>query len=156
MQKNILIICVWITICILTFSSCRHDESEPIPKNNTISIMLYNQPLDTIKHYTQGKWKLHYSYGGISAHKEMEKHNAYMVLNPTHIIIGNDLTGIVVDTSVVWKREMDIFGDSTFLLSYSWSGYLWPEHLVVSQIKYDTLIINENVYDGITFYYTKQ
>ena len=98
---------------------------------------------------------MQYSIGGISVHKEIEKNNSYMLLKPDHIVIGNDPVGIVVDTSIVWVKTDIGTNEFTYLLSYSWSGYLWPEHYVVEQIKNDTLVIREYVDDGFRLYYTK-
>ena len=155
MKTYILIICAFVSICIITGVGCRYDETVPVPKSNPTNIILYNKPLDTIQHYIQGKWKLQYSYGGISVHKEIDTHNSYMILSPTHITMGNDLTGIVVDTTIVWVKADIGNRDSTYLLSYSWSGYLWPEYNIVDQLKYDTLILRQYVDDGLEFFYKK-
>ena len=78
-----------------------------------------------------------------------------MILSPEHIIIGNDSTGVVVDSSIIWIKTYIGSNDYTYLLSYSWSGYLWPEHEIIDQIKNDTLIVRDYVSDGYSYYYTK-
>jgi len=78
-----------------------------------------------------------------------------MIISPDHIIIGNDSTGVIVDSSIIWVKTDIGSNDYTYLLSYTWSGYLWPEHEIVKQIKNDTLIIRDYVSDGYDNYYTK-
>jgi hypothetical protein len=141
-------------LLLLVFTSlvdCKKDNQAKQP----ITITLWDKPLSEIQSYITGNWKLQYSYGGLSVHKVIEKNNSYMLLKPDHILIGNDPLGIVVDTSIVWVK-MDIgTNEFTYLLSYSWPGYLWPEHYIVEQIKNDTLVIREYVNDGFRSYYTK-
>jgi hypothetical protein len=124
-------------------------------QTETVSILLRDKPLSIIQGYIVGEWDLNYAYGGIFTHKAIDQENSYMILSPDHIIIGN-MYGISVDTTIVWVRAKTLFGDSTYLLSYSWSGYLWPEYRIVDQIKSDTLIIKDNGDDGFAYYYTKQ
>lgn len=138
-------------LAFTSFVSCKKDNQP----TQSISIALQDKPLSVIQSYITGNWKLQYLYGGFSVHKEIEKNNSYMLLKPYHIVIGNDLEGIVVDTSIVWVKKDIGTNEFTYLLSYSWSGYLWPEHYVVEKIKNDTLVIREYVDDGFRLYYTK-
>jgi hypothetical protein len=148
MKKNYLINIL--VLFIFTFiTQCKTDEVTPS------NIILYNKPLKTIQQCINGKWKLEYSYGGLLSHKYIETHNSYMTINSDHIIMGDDSRGVVVDTTIIWKREKDVYNDYTYLMGFSWSGYLWPEYQIVDQIKNDTLIIKENGYDGYDYYYTK-
>jgi hypothetical protein len=140
--------CVFILSLLFISFSCRKNKE-------TLSIILYDKPLNVIQTYIKGNWKLKYAYGGLSTHKYIDKYNSYMILSPDHIILGNDSTGIVVDTNIVWIRSMARYEDSTYILSYSWSGYLWPEHYLVDQIKSDTLIIIDYVNDGYSYFYIK-
>src|SRR5882672_9651625 len=82
---------------LLCFTQCKKEHTP-------LNITLHDKPLGTIQSYIQGKWKLQYAYGGISVMKFPARHNSYMFFSPDHIIIGNDSTGIVVDTSIIWKR----------------------------------------------------
>jgi len=148
--KEKILITVSAILLIFCFTQCKNDNEELLH-----NVVLYNQPLSTIKKYISGKWKLQYSYGGLSVHKYIEKHNSYMILSPDHIIIGNDSTGVIVDSSIIWVKTDIGSNDYTYLLSYTWSGYLWPEHEIVKQIKNDTLIVRDYVSDGYDYYYTK-
>jgi hypothetical protein len=69
-----------------------------------------------------------------------------MNLTPNHIIMGNDLYGVVIDTAIIWKHN-----DFTYLLSYPSS----PISYIVVQIKKDTLVIRDDLNDGYSYYYTK-
>jgi hypothetical protein len=146
-MKSILRISLFSMISLI-IAACSKDD----PK---VNIQLYDKPLSVIKANITGKWKLNYAYGGIVAQKHVDRHNSYMIINPDHIIIGGDSTGIKVDTAIVWVRSKNIFNDSTYLMSYKWSGYPFPEYNIVDRIKNDTLIVIQNVYDPIYYYYTK-
>jgi hypothetical protein len=136
-------------ILFIIFTCCKKDDKEPI------NIILYNKSLKTIQHYSQGKWKLQYSLGGIIAQKNIDKNNSYMLLTPNHIILGNDSLGVVVDTSIIWEKTKIENSEFTYLLSFSWVGYSWPEHYLIDKIKNDTLIIRNHVSDGLSYFYTK-
>lgn len=148
MKKQSLIISS-VLILLLCFTRCKTDEITPT------NIVLYNKPLKTMQQYIQGKWKLQYAYGGFSTHKYTAVDDSYMILSPNHITMGNSSKGVVVDTTIVWTKTDIGTNDFTYLLSYSWAGYPWPEYYVVDQIKNDTLIIREYVNDGYDYYYTK-
>lgn len=141
-----------IPLSLLLFGCFNQCKKQDIMQSN---IVLYNKPLKTIQHYIQGKWKLQYSYGGFSTHKYIDTHNSYMILSPERIIMGNDSTGVVVDTTIVWVRTETPQKEVTYLLSFSWSGNYWPEYLFIDQIKSDSLIINDNKSDGFSYFYTK-
>jgi len=141
-------------LCIVILGAGCEKEEES--EKQSVNITLHNKKLSIIQNYTTGNWKLQYAYGGLSAHKVVDTHNSYMNLTPEHIIMGNDLYGVVVDTTVLWVREKIGFSDSTYLLSYTRSGHSSPEYYIVDQIKEDTLIIADyNISDGFYYYYTK-
>ena len=148
-MKKILIITLALLL-IFCFTQCKNYNEELLH-----NIILNNQPLPIIKKYINGKWKLEYMYGGFSSHKEIETHHSYMIINSDHIIMGDDSRGIVVDTAIIWEREKDVYNKYTYLMSFSWYGYLWPEYQIVDRIKNDTLIIKEDGFDGYDYYYTK-
>ena len=67
-------------LAFTSFIGCKKD-------NQPITITLWDKPLSVIQSYIAGNWKLQYSYGGISVHKEIEKNNSYMLLKPDHIVM---------------------------------------------------------------------
>ena len=144
-----------ISILFLLFSSigagCKKDNEELLH-----NITLHDKPLPVIQKYITGKWKLQYQIGGIAGSKYIDIYNSYMNLTPNHIIMGNDLYGIVVDTSIVWKRDLIGANEYTYLMGYPHPGWQSPTYFIVSNIKNDTLIIMDfNVSEGCTYYYTK-
>jgi hypothetical protein len=118
------------------------------------NLTLYNQPLAIIKSNIQGKWKLQSVKGGFCGTcGGTPTNNSYMTINNDNIIFGSDL-GVVVDTNIVWRRAKDIFSDSTFLLSYSYSkGYAFPYYKIVDSIQNGTLLIIDDAYDPLYYYY---
>ena len=144
-----------ISILFLLFSSigagCKKDNEELLH-----NITLHDKPLPVIQKYITGKWKLQYQIGGIAGGKYIDIYNTYMNLTPNHIIIGNDLNGIVIDTTIVWKRDLIGTNEYTYLMGYPNPGWQTPTYYVVNQIKNDTLIIMDyNVSEGYTYYYYK-
>ena len=78
-----------------------------------------------------------------------------MIITGDHIVAGNDLR-VTLDTIIVWKRDRDIFQDSTYLLSYRDSkSYAFPIYKVVDQIRNDTLVLIDDASDAFYYYYTK-
>lgn len=108
-------------ISIFSFGQCKKEQF------NESTITLYDKPLSTIQGYIKGKWKLHYAYGGISVAKYPAKHNEYMYLEANRIVVGNDSAGVVVDTKITWRKDIDMFNRPTYLLSYMYTpGYAFP------------------------------
>ncbi len=136
-----------ISILFLLFSSmgagCVKDHESD---QQNVNIMLYDKPLSVIQQYITGNWDLHYQIGGIAGGKYVDDYNSYLNLTSNHIIMGNDLYGVVVDTAIIWKHN-----DYTYLLSYPSS----PISYIVVQIKKDTLVIRDDLNDGYSYYYTK-
>lgn len=153
MKTTILKISFIFLLLSLMGAGCEKDEKSD---KQSITITLHDKPLTVIQLYIKGKWKLQYSYGGLITKKNIDTHNSYLTLSPDHITVENDAFGAVVDTNIVWVRDKAGFNDSTYLLSYTRSGYPSPEYYIVDQIKQDTLIlIDYNVSDGFYYYYTK-
>lgn len=139
-------------IGLMTFSC---GKEKIIPRHNS-NITLYDKPLFVVQSYITGNWKLQYTYGGLWAHKSIDTIGSYMALSPYHIKVGNDFSGVFVDTTIVWIRAENLFSNTpyTYLLSYSLSGF--SHEYIVNSIKNDTLMITDyNVGDGYSYYYTK-
>ena len=144
-----------IILLLFVFMGAGCDEEEERDKLS-VNITLHDKPLSVIKKYVSGNWKLQYAYGGLSVHKVVDVHNSYMNLTSEHVIMGNDLYGVVVDSSIIWARKKAEPIGSTYLLGFTRSGHPSPEYYIVDQIKKDTLIIVDyNISDGFHYYYTK-
>lgn len=120
-----------------------------------LNIVLYNKPLSVIQSYTSGRWNLEYSFGGLWAHKIIDKYNSYIVLFPDHIIISNDSLGSELNTSITWVKTDIGTNVTTFLLRYSFPEDPLPNNYVIQQIKNDTLVIYDYLDDGFSYYYTR-
>src|SRR5690554_386397 len=91
--RLITILLLLLPVCVVLLGAgCEKDEES---EKQSVNITLHNKKLSIIQNYTTGNWKLQYAYGGLSAHKVVDTHNSYMDLTPEHIIMGNDLYGIV-------------------------------------------------------------
>jgi hypothetical protein len=123
---------------ILMGAGCKKEFKTPS------NIILYDKPLSLIQSCINGKWRLHYTSGGVSYRKIIAKYNYYMVLSPDHIILGNDSLGVFVDAKVNWALI-----NSAYRFSYG-SYYETP-----IEIKNDTLIIMDYLDDGFRHCYTK-
>ncbi len=157
MKKSLCLSFVIASMLILfCFAKCKK-QNTPLTENTPITITLHNKPLDTIRSYIQGKWKLHYTKGGFCGTCVWTvKFNPYMIVNNNRIILGNDSAGIVLDTTIYWKRAKDIFHDSTYLLTYYYPPRAgnFPISYIVDGIYNDTLRLSDDAYEPFYYYYT--
>jgi hypothetical protein len=140
-----------VSITIICLLGCKKESRT----EKLRSMTLWDKPLSVIQSYSTGNWKLQYAYGGFAVHKWVATNNSYMILTPKHITIGNDSTGVVVDSEITWVRTDIGTNEFSYLLSYTRPDYPWPEYNIVYQIKNDTLVIRQYVSDALTYYYTK-
>ena len=156
MKTNSIIICTYVFICIVTGTSCNHDEPEPKPKDSAISIMLYNKPLDTIQHYTKGKWKLVYAKGGICGTCLHFCDNCYVEFTSNNKFISNTFAITNDTTTIHWVRDIGtwINNDSTYLMTIRDKDDV-PWVYVIDQIYNDTLIYHDNSDDAVFYHFIK-
>ena len=145
--------------CILPFLIFLFCSIQCRKEHNGLTITLYDKPLPVIQSYIQGKWKLDYTKGGICGSCIYPDTNqSYLILSPDRFVFGNNLAGVVVDTVIYWKRDKDIFNDSTYLLTFYHSQWYGPFPLIyiVDGIHNDTLRLIDNASDPFYYYYSKQ
>ncbi|MBB3187440.1 hypothetical protein [Microbacter margulisiae] len=149
MKKMILIMTAMMSFVCL--AQCNNADDEPV------NMVLYDQPASSIQQYIQGNWKYVYSLGGLLANnKTYPADNSYMRINSNRIVFTNEAQGTIVDTTIVWKYEPTIYGYSTSTLGYtSAKGGFFPSGCIVEHIKNDTLVIVENWYDPVGYYFSK-
>ena len=143
---------IFLLSIIFCFAQCKKEHT-------ALNITLYDKPLGTIQSYIQGKWKLQYAKGGICGSCVFPaRNNQYTKLSTDRIVFGNDSVGVVLDTTIYWKRDKDIFNDSTYLLTYYYPAGAGPFPIayIVDGIYNDTLKLTDNANDPIYYYYTKQ
>jgi hypothetical protein len=148
-MRTLLNILFFVTSMTILLDSCSREKG---PEH--INIILWDKPLSVIQDYITGKWRLDYALGGLITHKYIDTINTYVIYSPDHIIIGDDLRGTVVDTTLIWTR-VKIQNDSFYIYSYPYTGVIPPIHKIVDQIKNDTLIIRDYADDGFVYYHTK-
>ncbi|MBI1783355.1 MAG: hypothetical protein HYR66_18625 [Sphingobacteriales bacterium] len=149
MKKSLSLLFILGSLLLLfCFSQCKKDSGP-------VNIILWDKPLPVIQSYIKGTWKLQYVYGGLAPVKSFPQSDTYTTFSANWITTRNS-TGITLDTSIVWKKDTDIQGNSTWLLSYRYSlGYAFPIYMRVDQIHNDTLILGDNAYDGFGYFYSK-
>lgn len=152
MKKRFFIYCNALSFLILfCFEQCK---KEPVG-HNSLSITLYDKPLDTIKFYIQGKWKCQYGKGGIAANMIQYYNNYYWSFSLNKVQKSYNGT-IVSDTVIHWVKEKGTYtnGDSTFVMSF-YDKQNVPWNYVVERIFNDTLILHDNSSDAIFYHFTK-
>ena len=139
----------FVMICVLLCSmyACideKEKETEPI------NIVLYDKPLSVIQDYIAGKWNLDSFSGGIMGGTYVDTTNLYVIFSTDHIIIGDDIRGIVVDTTLFW-RKMKISDDSIYVYSHPGSSI----YTIVNEIRNSNLITRDYLMDGYMYTYSR-
>lgn len=123
-----------------------------------MNITLHDKPLSTIQTYIEGKWKLNYTKGGLCGTCVWPVHNSpYTIFSANKIVFGNDSSGVILDTTIIWKKAKGIFYDSTYLLTYYYPAGYGPFSIayIVDGIYSDTLKLIDDASDPLYYYYTK-
>ncbi len=134
----------------ITAFSCRKEEIKPQHNSN---ITLYNKPLAVIRANIQGKWKLRYGKGGISANTVQYFHNILWEFTSDNKIIQTYNDTIESDSYIYWLREKDAHGRLTYLMKY-YQGVV-PITLIVNGIYNDTLVFSDNAADAVSYHLTR-
>jgi hypothetical protein len=133
-----------------SFTTCLDIHSNPV---NPLTMTLYNKPLDTIKKYIQGKWRIVIVRGGI-AEINLCVNNFYSEFLKDDKFISNAyLSSPGTDTfRVKWVKE-SYYQDSTYVMTLydeSWNSV--GTSYFIDQIYYDTLIYKDYYVDGLDYY----
>jgi len=126
-------------------------------KDAPLNIVLYNQPLKTIQHYIQGKWRLVYGKGGISSNTMIYCDKCFIEFTSTNrVLVPNEDGTFLTDTTIQWIRDIGTYtyGDSTYLMKF-YDKYGYPNIYVIDKIYYDTLIYHDNSADPVFYHYVK-
>jgi len=143
----LLIFCLW-------FSDCKKS-------NNHVNIILYDKPLSVIQSYIQGKWRLHYTVGGIcgSCKYDREPYNEYYEFSSNNKIIYTYRDSILVDTSFKWIIYQSPNAGNyihNILEYYDKKSVLF--HFEVDKVVNDTLVLAQpflNNPDYMLYFFTK-
>jgi disulfide oxidoreductase YuzD len=134
------------------FFQCKKDDKQL----NPVNIILYNQPLDTIKHYISGKWKFVYGNGGICSTCIHYCNNCYVEFTSDNKFISNTYAITSDTTTINWSKGIGIQtnGDSTFLMTFIDIQEV-PHVYMIDQIYNDTLIYCDNAFDAVLYHFIK-
>ena len=146
--KKIILFGAISAILVISTIQCRKE----VPLN----IVLYNQPLKTIQHYIQGKWKLIYGKGGICGTCITYCNNCYVEFAPNNIFKSRAFVFTTDTTTIHWVRDIGTYtnGDSTYLMTFKdKQGVPWI--YVIEQIYHDTLIFHDNSSDAVFYHCVK-
>jgi len=137
---------------LVCFAQCKKE-------NTPLTITLYDKPLTTIQSYIQGKWKLHYSKGGICAICEQrydDKNVFYNFTSDNRIQISSN-GRLTTDTTINWVRDRGTYTNgytTTFIMNF-YNKQNVPWNYVVDRIFNDTLVIHDNSSDAVFYHFTK-
>ncbi len=164
MKKMLLTLALFTCVCCM---QCQKDidppiitepepEPEPDPPQNII--ILYNKPLDSIRHYIEGEWKCHYAQGGIAGPGMIQYFtDFYWTITATDSIKQTYNGTILADTKInwTWTKGSWTNGDSTHLMTY-YDNQQVPMGFVVNHLINDTLVLNDPGFDALFYHLTKQ
>lgn len=139
-----------------------NDEKEITVKNDSnkfhVNIVLYNQPLDTIKKYIQGKWKLLYGKGGITGAMTFYCDICYIEFTPDNRVLIPDTINskYLADCYIEWTWDIGSYtnGKYTYIMSY-YDKFGYPNVYVIDRIYNDTLIYYDNSCDAFFYHCIK-
>ena len=133
------------------FMQCKTDDVTPT------NIILYNQPLETIQHYIQGKWKFVYGKGGIISNTKYYCDDCFIEFtSQNRVLIPNKVGGYLADTTIEWIRDIGTYtnGEYTYIMKF-YDKYGYPNVYVIDKVYDDTLIYHDNSSDAIFYHYIK-
>lgn len=142
--------CVLVKVFILVFLllACKKD-------NAPLNIKLKDKPLAVIKSHIQGRWQLHYTFGGFTGNFRQNFTNSSIEFKPTDFIYGTDNDTVWVNNKINWISTTDIFNEATYIMSFNdLRGY--PFNWIVDGIYNDTLIFTSNAIEPDSYYLTKE
>ncbi len=136
------------------FTTCLDINSNPV---NPITMTLYDKPLDTIRYYIQGKWRIVVVRGGAGG-MDYCYSSFFSEFTPDDKFITNTYR-IAIDTYLIeWVRQQAYYPDSTYRMeltrisdgSHSSASY------IIKEIIYDSLIYHETWDDAVYYYGIKE
>jgi len=154
MRKHILIIAA-VLLLFCCFTWCKKDDVS-LSKDSLLNIVLYNQPLETIQKYIQGKWKVVYGKGGISSNEIQYCKDCSVEFTSTNKIISNSFAITDGAVTIQWTKEKGTYtnGEDTYTMKF-YDKYNYPWVYVVDRIYKDTLIYHDNSDDAVFYYCVK-
>lgn len=140
--------------------SCSKDSETPTPPvpvtppGPVVEISLLNKSLDSIKYYIAGNWQLHYTRGGMVYYWIKTYENNYLQFLPNDMIFWKGGSAIWSQCQLTYKRDKDMFGDSTYIIQYIDYNSTAKVSLIADKKRNDTLVLIDNHTNPFTYYLT--
>ncbi len=144
---------LFVAFLIIVLPQCKKATIPPARLN----IILYDKPLDTIKSYVSGKWKLEYTYGGYVANLRSNYHDKdyiWQMDNGSRIkqwYLGH----LITDTTIEWYKYAFGNGDEIFVMKF-YEKRMYPYNYFVIGIVEDSLVIEDFGSDPASYHFSKQ
>lgn len=124
-------------------------------ESNTAKGKLKNKSLAAIRSKIQGRWQLHYTYGGITGHIRQDFINSFMEFKPNDSISWILDNTLWINDKINWINTTDIFHESTYIISCE-DFRTYPYTWIVDGIYNDTLILISNGSEPDKYHLTKK
>jgi hypothetical protein len=120
--------------------------------HKSVTYELSNKPLAVVKRVIRGKWRLHYSVGGIVV-MQTNYDNSYITFGPGNAVLWMDDTAKMVDTVVQWEKRSFTATDSIYVMTFDVYPLSWTAEGIYS----DTLILDDfyHLSDGSRYFLTR-
>lgn len=150
----------YIALCfvfmVIALPQCKKHTIPPARLN----ITLYDKPLDTIKSYLSGKWKLEYNYGGYVANQRTDFHDKdYIWQIDSGVNIKQTYSGnLFMDTSIEWflNDPRGGIGQEVYHVMKFYDKQKYPYLYIVWKIVDDSLLLKDYAADAATYHFSKQ
>ena len=117
---------------------------------------MWDKPLDTIKTYIQGYWKLEYRRGGIAGDNYIDhptKLNSYSFNQ--NVVLWTVDGNTFANNNIGWVNTSNynyhIQANTVWTMSFNDTRSI-PYNFIINKIKNDTLVFDENFLDGQSCY----
>jgi hypothetical protein len=123
----------------VSFTTCLDLNSNPV---NPSSITLWDKPLDTIRKYIEGKWRIVVVGGGFGGGWDCYN-NFFSEFTEDNMFISNTFS-LKTDTNTIkWEKKLYYNSpnpDSTYIMTLIRSGVPTGSSYAIEKILYDTLV----------------
>lgn len=146
---------ILLVLCFMI--ACKKDtEQLSTPDENGYIWLRDVKSLSLIKQTIRGKWKIHYTYGGLTGHQRVDLNNSYFhyLPNDSMYLVIEDNTYAATKPSFIRKKTE--FGYDSWILDFEFEN-AWGlrDQLVIDMIIKDSLWLVQNNVDPFGYIMTK-
>ncbi|RIJ45449.1 hypothetical protein D1614_22945 [Maribellus luteus] len=140
-------------------TGCEKEDIEhlPPPDENGIILLRDVKSLSLIKNTIQGKWKMHYAYGGFTGHGRIDLTDSWFQFLPNdsmYVVFEGDTYAA---TQTEFVRKQTEFGFDAWILDFEFINDLGlKDEFVIDMLKEDTLVLPRNSVDSYAYLMTKE